>query len=235
MQDKQFGQQGRVMRGEAGRGRPGRGQQAPFAAAGGRPDGRHGGGGKGGHGAGGPGAGMGGAGGGRGGMKAVAKGGMAGGGRGKAAARLFDHGDLRLVILSLLAEKPRYGYEIIKELEERVGGGYSPSPGVIYPTLTMLEDLGHATVSDEHGGRRQVTLSPEGHAFLEANQTAVQAILARIADRAGRGGPPPQVARAMENLAAALRLRLKGRECSIEQARAIAEAIDAAARAVEDV
>ena len=52
------------------------------------------------------------------------------------SARLFEHGDLRLVITALLAEKPRYGYEIIKALEERVGGGYSPSPGVIYPTLT---------------------------------------------------------------------------------------------------
>ena len=57
---------------------------------------------------------------------------------------MFDGGELRLVILALVAEKPRYGYEIIKELGERVGGDYSPSPGVVYPTLTMLEEMGYA-------------------------------------------------------------------------------------------
>src|SRR5579872_6788926 len=61
-----------------------------------------------------------------------------GGGR---EGRVFDHGDLRLVIMALLEEKPRHGYEIIKALEERVGEGYSPSPGVIYPTLTLLEEV----------------------------------------------------------------------------------------------
>ena len=83
-------------------------------------------------------------------------------------SRLFEHGDLRLVIVALLAEKPRYGYDIIKALEERVGGGYSPSPGVVYPTLTMLEELGHAVISEERAGRKLYTLSPEGLAFHEA-------------------------------------------------------------------
>ena len=66
---------------------------------------------------------------------------------------MFDHGELRLVVLALIAERPRYGYEIIKEIEDRLGGGYSPSPGVIYPTLTLLEELGHATVA-EAGGKK---------------------------------------------------------------------------------
>jgi hypothetical protein len=61
--------------------------------------------------------------------------------------RFFAHGDLRLVILHLIAEKPRHGYEIIKAIEEQVAGAYSPSPGVIYPTLTLLEELGYVTVS----------------------------------------------------------------------------------------
>ena len=81
------------------------------------------------------------------------------GGRGGPEARLFGHGDLRLVIVALLAEKPRYGYDIIKALEERVGGGYSPSPGVVYPTLTLLEEMGHAVVSEERPGRKLYTLS----------------------------------------------------------------------------
>jgi DNA-binding PadR family transcriptional regulator len=65
-----------------------------------------------------------------------------GGGHGRSGLRrFFAHGDLRLVILRLIAEKPRHGYEIIKAIEERVAGAYSPSPGVIYPTLTLLEEL----------------------------------------------------------------------------------------------
>ena len=72
-----------------------------------------------------------------------------GGFRGREGERVFEHGDLRLVIMAMLKDKPRYGYEIIKDLEERVGGGYSPSPGVVYPTLTLLEEMGHATVTPE--------------------------------------------------------------------------------------
>jgi DNA-binding PadR family transcriptional regulator len=158
-----------------------------------------------------------------------------GGFRGRDSERVFEHGDLRFVIMALLKEKPRYGYEIIKDLEERVGGGYSPSPGVVYPTLTLLEEVGHATVSDEHSGRRLYTLSAEGLAFLEANRTLVDAIFARVAEAgAARRGPPASVLRAMENLSVALRLRLRGRPASEDQIRAIATAIDAAARAVEE-
>jgi DNA-binding PadR family transcriptional regulator len=149
---------------------------------------------------------------------------------------VFDHGDLRLVIMALLAERPRYGYEIIKALEERVGGDYSPSPGVIYPNLTLLEEVGHATVSEERGGRRLYTLSEEGLAYLAANKTAADAILARVDEGAiHRAGPPPQVVRALENLTTSVRLRLKGRNATDIEIRAIADAIDAAARTVEDV
>src|SRR5579875_3881005 len=69
---------------------------------------------------------------------------------GRRSGRIFDHGELRLVVLALISERPRHGYEI-KEIEDRVAGTYSPSPGVIYPTLTMLEELGHATVSENEG------------------------------------------------------------------------------------
>ena len=77
-----------------------------------------------------------------------------GGGSGGREGRMFDGGELRLVILALVAEKPRYGYEIIKELGERVGGDYSPSPGVVYPTLTMLEEMGYASASQDPQGRK---------------------------------------------------------------------------------
>ncbi len=155
---------------------------------------------------------------------------------GERGERVFDHGDLRLVIMTLLAERPRYGYEIIKALEERVGGGYSPSPGVVYPNLTLLEEVGHATVSEERGGRRLYTLSAEGQAWLAANRTAAEAILARVDQGAAlRAGPPPQVVRALDNLETAVRLRLKGRQATEAQIRTIADAIDAVARTVEDV
>src|SRR5215470_19747201 len=75
------------------------------------------------------------------------------GGRG-GLGRFFAHGDLRLVILSLIAEKPRHGYEIIKAIEDQVGGAYSPSPGVIYPTLTLLEELGYVTVQASDGAKK---------------------------------------------------------------------------------
>ena len=85
--------------------------------------------------------------------------------------RPFDSGDLRIVILAMLAEKPRHGYEIIKALGERVGGGYSPSPGVVYPTLSMIEDMGYATAAQEQGGRKLYTLTPDGESMTYAIAT----------------------------------------------------------------
>ena len=96
--------------------------------------------------------------------------------------RMFEQGDLKYVILSLLDEKPRHGYEIIKELEERFGGTYSPSPGTVYPTLTMLEDLGYARATPEEGGKRIYEITPEGKAYLEQNRNTVDDIFERIAD-----------------------------------------------------
>jgi DNA-binding PadR family transcriptional regulator len=149
--------------------------------------------------------------------------------------RFFAHGDLRLVILHLIAEKSRHGYEIIKAIEERVGGAYSPSPGVIYPTLTLLEELGHVTVTAGDGGKKLHAITADGLANLDANRTAVEALLARM-DEAGRthgGGPAPQILRAMENLRLALRLRLSRGPLSEDQVNAVAAAIDAAATGVE--
>src|ERR1700748_915239 len=94
--------------------------------------------------------------------------------------RFFAHGDLRLVILHLIAEKPRHGYDIIKAIEEHVGGAYSPSAGVIYPTLTMLEELGHVTVTVGDGGKKLHTLTPEGQTYLDTYRPAVDALLARM-------------------------------------------------------
>ena len=77
-------------------------------------------------------------------------------------SRFFEHGDLRLVALQLIAEKPRHGYEIINAIEEKSGGAYTPSAGAVYPTLTLLQELGHLTVTDGEDGRKLHTLTEEG-------------------------------------------------------------------------
>jgi DNA-binding PadR family transcriptional regulator len=97
------------------------------------------------------------------------------------AARLFEQGDLKYVILRLLEEKPRHGYEIIKELESRFGGSYAPSPGTVYPTLTMLEDIGYARVVPEEGGKKIYEITDEGRKHLAEHSSTVNDIFDRIA------------------------------------------------------
>jgi len=86
------------------------------------------------------------------------------------------------VILRLLEEKPRHGYEIIKDLEGRFGGSYAPSPGTVYPTLTMLEDLGYAKVVPEEGGKKIYEITDEGRRYLQENSSTVDDIFGRIAE-----------------------------------------------------
>jgi DNA-binding PadR family transcriptional regulator len=96
------------------------------------------------------------------------------------ARRMLAQGDLRLIALALIAEQPRHGYEIIKLLEEKTEGWYAPSPGMVYPTLTFLEEAGHVTAQTE-GAKRLYTITPEGQAHLDENRAFVDALLARLA------------------------------------------------------
>jgi DNA-binding PadR family transcriptional regulator len=151
--------------------------------------------------------------------------------------RLFDSGELRLVILNLVAEKPSYGYEIIKAIEERLSGGYAPSPGVVYPTLTLLEEEGYATVSSAEGSKKLYTVTDLGTEYLKTNQATVKAIFGRM-EQAGKAfgrGRSPQIMRAVANLMFALKLRAGQGNLSPEQTRKIVEAIDAAARVIDEV
>jgi len=149
--------------------------------------------------------------------------------------RFFDHGDLKLVILRLIADKPRHGYELIKEIEEQAGGAYSPSPGVVYPTLTWLEEMGFVTAADAAGGRKLYTVTAEGEAHLRANEAQATGIFQRMAEVAASSAAfSPQILRARENLRTALKLKLTaGGALSKEQIAAICDALDAAAAAVE--
>jgi DNA-binding PadR family transcriptional regulator len=149
--------------------------------------------------------------------------------------RMFEQGDLRLVVLKLISEKPSHGYEIIKAIEERFGGAYAPSPGVIYPTLTLLEEMGAIRVQETDGPRKLYAITPEGETALRQDQATVESVFDRMADIKARhgGGPAPQIVRAMENLKTALRLRLSRGPLSPEQLAEIAQVLDAAAKAVE--
>jgi len=104
------------------------------------------------------------------------------------AKRMMAQGDLRLIALAFIAEAPRHGYEIIKLLEEKTADWYSPSPGIVYPTLTYLEEAGHVTASTE-GSKKLYTITDEGRAYLDANRDVVDAVLDRLTalgERVGR-------------------------------------------------
>jgi len=103
-----------------------------------------------------------------------------GGGDMVRAGRMLATGDLRLIALALIAEQPRHGYEIIKLLEEKTEGWYSPSPGIVYPTLTYLEEAGYVTAQAE-GAKKLYTITAEGRAHLEENRDLVDAVLERLA------------------------------------------------------
>ncbi|HVP91548.1 MAG TPA: PadR family transcriptional regulator [Terriglobales bacterium] len=93
--------------------------------------------------------------------------------------RMFQKGDFKYLILDLLKDKPRYGYEIIRELEDRFHGFYSPSPGTVYPTLQYLEDMGHVT-SREQDGKRIYTITADGLKFLETESKTVEDVFGRM-------------------------------------------------------
>jgi DNA-binding PadR family transcriptional regulator len=95
------------------------------------------------------------------------------------ARRMLAQGDLRLIALSFIAEAPRHGYEIIKLLEEKTGDWYSPSPGIVYPTLTYLEEAGYVTASTE-GSKKLYTITEEGRSYLGANRVLIDAVLERL-------------------------------------------------------
>ncbi len=165
--------------------------------------------------------------------------GFGGGGGGR--ERMFDQGEFQLVLLSLLAEKPSYGYELIKTLEERLAGGYTPSPGVVYPTLTLLEEGGFTSASTAEGGRKVYTITPAGTDHLQANRKRVEEILERLKETGQEfeRGRSPEFRRAFRDLQRSiLGVAMRGRSArglTPEQVRRITEAIEAATRAIDEL
>lgn len=117
-----------------------------------------------------------------------------GGGR---RGRMFGPGDLRLVLLALIEQEPRHGYDLIKAIETLFGGGYAPSPGVVYPTLSLLADEGLISGADDAGGKRVFSLTEAGKAWLDENRAAVDGVMQRMALAARRvaGEQTPDVVR----------------------------------------
>ena len=158
-----------------------------------------------------------------------------GDGGGSRRGRVFDSGELRLVLLKLIEEAPRHGYDLIREIEERTGGAYAPSPGVIYPTLTLLEDMGLIDETKSEGAKKQFAITDAGTAELEAKADAVKALFDRLfelgAQRAKTDGAP--IRRAMGNLRAVLQNRLTGDDVTAETLHDVAAILDEAAQKIE--
>jgi DNA-binding PadR family transcriptional regulator len=107
--------------------------------------------------------------------------GRGGGGDMFRLGRMLAQGDLKLLALALIAEQPRHGYELIKLIEEKTAGWYSPSPGIVYPTLTFLEEAGYVTAESE-GAKKRYAITAEGEAYLSQNRDFADALLGRLAE-----------------------------------------------------
>jgi DNA-binding PadR family transcriptional regulator len=148
--------------------------------------------------------------------------------------RMFEGGELKLVFLALMEAEPRHGYDLIREIETRTGGAYAPSPGIVYPTLSLLEEIGHIEARASEGAKRQFALTEAGKAFLEEHRREAETALARL-DAIGQRARPLDagpIARAMQNLKTALGQRLAG-EPDKKTLFEIADFIDEAARKIE--
>ncbi|MBP1806354.1 PadR family transcriptional regulator [Rubellimicrobium aerolatum] len=149
--------------------------------------------------------------------------------------RVFEPGELRLVLLWLVAEAPRHGYDLIREMEARSGGAYAPSPGVVYPTLTLLLDMGLAEEAAGEGARKVAAATEAGRQHLAERAAEVEAALARLTALAQvqeRTDATP-IRRAMQNLKAALHGRFSQDGADRALILDAAALIDEAARKIE--
>ncbi|WP_294032316.1 PadR family transcriptional regulator [Sphingopyxis sp.] len=155
-------------------------------------------------------------------------------GRGR-RRRMFDGGELRLVLLKLIADEPRHGYDLIRQIEELTGGAYAPSPGVIYPTLTLLDDMELVEAADSDGAKKLFAITEAGRIELDANRDAVDALIARLTEvgEERQRTESASVRRAMGNLKAVLMNRLGDRDLGEATLHDIVALIDEAAQKIE--
>ncbi|MEO1044281.1 MAG: PadR family transcriptional regulator [Pseudomonadota bacterium] len=159
-------------------------------------------------------------------------------GQGRRRRRMFDSGELRLVLLKLIADEPRHGYDLIRAIEDMTEGSYAPSPGVIYPTLSLLEDSGLIAPQQADGSRKVFAITDDGRSEIEEQEEAIAGLMERL-DRTGdrkrkrsrKAGAP--VGRAIGNLMSALGNRVARSDMDDEMRHAIAEILDEAAQKIE--
>ena len=154
---------------------------------------------------------------------------------GRGRRRVFDSAELRLVLLKLLKDQPRHGYDLIRAVEELTAGAYSPSPGVVYPTLTLLADMGHIAEEASEGSRKTYAITPDGTAFLDERKAEVEALMARLTEMASvrERVDATSIRRAMGNLRTVLMNRLGGEDASPETLHAVTAILDEAAQKIE--
>ncbi len=158
-----------------------------------------------------------------------------GGRRGGPRGRVMDGGELKAVLLALIAESPRHGYDLIREIEGRTGGAYAPSPGVVYPTLTLLTDMGLIEEQASDGARKRFAATGAGVAEVAQDAARVADLFTRLkalGEHHARTDAGP-IHRARANLRAAIHHRLSGEHVDIDTLHAVAAILDEAAQKVE--
>ena len=158
-----------------------------------------------------------------------------GGGRPRGRRRMFGSGELRLVLLKLIADEPRHGYDLIRAIEERTEGQYAPSPGVVYPTLTMLTDMGLIEEQASEGSRKAYAVTDAGTANLAENADEVTALFERLA-AAKPEGPRHgrhEIGRAVGNLMTAMRHRVAREGFDEALVHEVTAILDEAAQRIE--
>jgi DNA-binding PadR family transcriptional regulator len=163
--------------------------------------------------------------------------GWSGGRPGRRSRRMFEGGELRLVLLKLIADEPRHGYDLIRAIEELTGGEYAPSPGVVYPTLTLLQDMGLVEEAAGEGARKPFQATDEGRKHLDERSDEVEALFERLSDLAPdeRATAGPAIGRAVKNLMTALSHRIGRDGLDEELLHEIAAVLDEAAQRIERI
>ena len=160
------------------------------------------------------------------------------GGRGpRGRRRMFEGGQLRLVLLKLIADEPRHGYDLIRAIEEMTGGDYAPSPGIVYPTLTLLQDMGLIEEAEAEGARKPFQVTDEGRAHLEENADEVDELFERLDEHGSRRrrSHRPEMGRAVGNLMTALKNRIAHEGWNEDLLNEVVDILDDAAQRIERI
>ncbi len=157
------------------------------------------------------------------------------GAKGKRRGRMFRRGELRLILLHLIAEEPRHGYDLIRQIEDMTGGHYAPSPGIVYPTLTLMAEMDLIDEALGEDGKKIYSITERGTAKLAEEQEHIDHILERLdgVSKMGEASDGASIRRAVHNLKSAIRIRLADEEKGSDKILDVAAIIDEAAGKIE--